>query len=157
MLTHTYAQERTLAQSQIAISLTIAGTLQHDKDLGFLINPGNGPVPCLEFFCPLTASGVPSPSPSHMFSGSSDGSIAIWKAGHQWEHLKLMKVRMCVYVCVCVCPCVRAFVRMHACVMRDKRAVNTSRCYTGSVFVVLCFREPDLDCNIDCLFRGAKH
>mmetsp|Transcript_25430 Transcript_25430/g.69083 ORF Transcript_25430/g.69083 Transcript_25430/m.69083 type:complete len:423 (-) Transcript_25430:930-2198(-) len=65
--------------------------LKHDKDLGFLINPGDGPVPCLEFFCPQNASGVASATPSHMFSGSQDGSIAIWQAGHQWEHLKLMK------------------------------------------------------------------
>jgi hypothetical protein len=28
-----------------------------------------------------------------MFTGSHDGSIAIWQAGKQWEHLKLMKVR----------------------------------------------------------------
>lgn len=57
------------------------------------MNPGDGAVPCLEFYCPLSASGIPTASPSHMFSGSHDGSIAIWQAGKQWEHLKLMKVR----------------------------------------------------------------
>ncbi len=101
---------------------------QHNKDLGFLMNPGDGAVPCIQFYCPPDAHGAPS----HMFSGSADGSIAVWQAGGQWQHLKLMKVchpcahtrarthrhtephmllsRMlllaCVYVCTCVCVCV---------------------------------------------------
>lgn len=63
--------------------------LQHGKDAGFLMNPGDGAVPCIQFFCPPSGTG----GPSHMLSGSADGSIAVWQAGGRWEHLKLMKVR----------------------------------------------------------------
>jgi WD40 repeat protein len=50
------------------------------------MNPGDGAIPCLQFYTPPGAS-----NPSHLFSGSDDGSIAIWKAGGGWEHLKLMR------------------------------------------------------------------
>ncbi|KAL6765140.1 WD40-repeat-containing domain protein [Haematococcus lacustris] len=61
--------------------------MKHDQDLGFLMNPGEGAVPCLQFFCPQG----PGAAPSHMLSGSADGSIAIWQAGCNWQHLKQMK------------------------------------------------------------------
>eukprot|EP00775_Hariotina_reticulata_P009400 gene9400-9564_t len=59
---------------------------QHGKDLGFMMNPGDGAIPCLQFFTPQGKS-----VPSHLFSGSDDGSIAIWAAGGGWQHLKLMR------------------------------------------------------------------
>ena len=67
-------------------SLLCMSLLQHNKDLGFLINPGDGAITCVQLFTPPGTT-----RPSHMFSGSADGSIAIWKAGGDWEHLKLMK------------------------------------------------------------------
>jgi WD40 repeat protein len=60
--------------------------LAHGKDLGFLMNPGDGAIPCLEFFTP-----APGMAATHLFSGSADGSISIWKVGGGWEHLKTMK------------------------------------------------------------------
>jgi WD40 repeat protein len=51
-----------------------------------MMNPGDGAIPCLQFYTPPGAQ-----NPSHLFSGSDDGSIAIWKAGGGWEHLKLMR------------------------------------------------------------------
>ncbi|GBF89556.1 p21-activated kinase-interacting protein-like [Raphidocelis subcapitata] len=56
------------------------------RDLGFLMNPGEGAVPCLQLYTPPGAA-----APSHLFSGSADGGIAVWRAGGEWEHLKLMK------------------------------------------------------------------
>ena len=50
------------------------------------MNPGDGAVPCLEFFSP-----APGTSATHLFSGSADGSISIWKVGGGWEHLKTMR------------------------------------------------------------------
>lgn len=50
------------------------------------MNPADGAIPCVELFTPHN-----SITPSHMFTGSSDGSIAIWKAGGAWEHMKVMK------------------------------------------------------------------
>ncbi len=61
-------------------------TAQHDKDLGFLMNPGDGAVPCLTFFSPR-----PGAAATHLFTGSADGSISIWQAGGEWEHLKIMR------------------------------------------------------------------
>mmetsp|Transcript_2944 Transcript_2944/g.6452 ORF Transcript_2944/g.6452 Transcript_2944/m.6452 type:complete len:445 (-) Transcript_2944:128-1462(-) len=60
--------------------------LKHDKDLGFLMNPADGAVPCVQFFTPQQAH-----SPTHMFSGSADGAISVWQAGGGWEHLKIMR------------------------------------------------------------------
>eukprot|EP00798_Chlamydomonas_sp_ICE-L_P005250 gene5250-18481_t len=75
--------------------------LKRDKDMGFLMNPGEGAVPCLEFFTPDSS---PTGTPSHLFSGSADGAIVVrkaggiwehlqkvWKAGGNWEHLKKMR------------------------------------------------------------------
>lgn len=58
--------------------------LQHERDLGILLSPGEGAVPALCFFTPEGAA-----SPSHMFSGSADGSVSIWRAGKAWDHLKV--------------------------------------------------------------------
>ena len=71
---------------------------QSGKDLGFLMNPGEGAIPTIQFYSPqqqqagnLGAQHHPAPYPSHMLSGSADGSISVWQAGGQWDHLKLMK------------------------------------------------------------------
>lgn len=60
--------------------------LQKSQDLGFMMNPGAGAIPCLQFYTPPGAL-----NPAYLFNGSEDGSIAIWKAGGAWEHLKLMR------------------------------------------------------------------
>lgn len=57
-----------------------------DRDLGYLVNPVDGAVPCIELFRPAGKA-----QPSHMLSGTTDGTICIWKATGDWEHLKLMK------------------------------------------------------------------
>lgn len=54
-------------------------------DLGFLMSPGDGAVSALAFYTP--PGGGP---PSHLLSGSSDGGIAIWNAGGEWDCLKTM-------------------------------------------------------------------
>ena len=60
--------------------------MSKEKDLGFLVNPVDGPVPSICLFKPTGQS-----QPKHMLSGTNDGSICIWKAGGDWEHLKVMK------------------------------------------------------------------
>ncbi|GAX81518.1 hypothetical protein CEUSTIGMA_g8946.t1 [Chlamydomonas eustigma] len=60
--------------------------IQSNKDLGFLMNPGEGAVPCIKFYAPSPASAA-----THMFSGSADGTISVWCAGGGWEHLKTLK------------------------------------------------------------------
>lgn len=55
--------------------------------MGFLMNPGDGAVPCLALFTPATAPA----SPTHLFSGSADGSISVWGVGADWQHLKSMR------------------------------------------------------------------
>ncbi|GFR40822.1 hypothetical protein Agub_g1445, partial [Astrephomene gubernaculifera] len=59
--------------------------MKAERDLGVLMNPGDGAVPCLEFYTPEGRS-----SPSHMLSGSADGGISIWSC-RDWEHLKVMR------------------------------------------------------------------
>lgn len=80
--------------------------------MGFLINPGDGPVPCVEFYSPPCPSGHCLP-PTHMFTGSNDGSIAIWRAGREWEHLKLMKVGFSP-LCAWACAPLRGHAAAHA-------------------------------------------
>jgi hypothetical protein len=46
------------------------GAEQGDKDLGFLMSPGEGAVTALAFFTPAAAY-----NPTHLLSGSADGSI----------------------------------------------------------------------------------
>ncbi|GLI69685.1 hypothetical protein VaNZ11_014373 [Volvox africanus] len=59
--------------------------MKAERDLGILLNPCDGAVPCLEFFMPESRS-----APSHMLSGSADGAINIWRC-KDWEHLKVMR------------------------------------------------------------------
>ncbi|KAG2444218.1 hypothetical protein HYH02_009156 [Chlamydomonas schloesseri] len=56
-----------------------------ERDLGTLMNPCDGAVPCLEFFTPEGRS-----TPTHMLGGSGDGAINIWRC-RDWEHLKVMR------------------------------------------------------------------
>jgi len=51
-----------------------------------MMNPGDGAITCVKLFTP--PGGV---RPSHLLSGSEDGSIAIWQAGGEWEALKLLR------------------------------------------------------------------
>ncbi|KAK9909782.1 hypothetical protein WJX75_007404 [Coccomyxa subellipsoidea] len=56
------------------------------KDLGFLMNPGDGAVTAVEFYTPAGTS-----QPTHLLSGAADGSISVWGAGGSWECLKVLK------------------------------------------------------------------
>jgi protein MAK11 len=60
--------------------------LQAGKDLGFLMNPGDGAVTAVEFYTPAGTS-----QPTHLLSGAADGSISVWGAGGSWECLKVLK------------------------------------------------------------------
>ncbi|EFN60143.1 hypothetical protein CHLNCDRAFT_133558 [Chlorella variabilis] len=60
--------------------------LKSDKDLGFLMSPGEGAVTALAFFAPAGAY-----NPTHLLSGSADGSVSVWQAGGGWECLKTMR------------------------------------------------------------------
>lgn len=59
--------------------------LKTNKDLGFLINPGQGPVSALSFFTPPTEY-----SPTHLLAGCADGTVSVWRTG-VWESLKTLK------------------------------------------------------------------
>lgn len=59
---------------------------QNDKDLGFLMSPGEGAVTALAFFTPPGAY-----APSHLLSGAADGSITVWSVGGGWEAMKTMR------------------------------------------------------------------
>ncbi|GFH16563.1 uncharacterized protein HaLaN_13003 [Haematococcus lacustris] len=50
--------------------------MKHDQDLGFLMNPGEGAVPCLQFFCPQ-GPGL-SAVPEQLATAASDGSLKVW-------------------------------------------------------------------------------
>ncbi|KAL4436114.1 hypothetical protein ABPG77_005562 [Micractinium sp. CCAP 211/92] len=60
--------------------------LKNDKDLGFLMSPGEGAVTALAFFAPAGAY-----NPTHMLSGSADGCLSVWAAGGGWESMKTMR------------------------------------------------------------------
>jgi hypothetical protein len=60
--------------------------LKADKDLGFLMNPGEGAVTALSFFTPPGRY-----APSHLLAGCSDGSVSVWRAGGGWECLKSLR------------------------------------------------------------------
>lgn len=55
------------------------------RDLGYLMNPGDGAVTALAFY--QAAEGA---APSHLLNGSSDGSISVWQ-GSSWDCLKTME------------------------------------------------------------------
>ncbi|CAM6116661.1 unnamed protein product [Calypogeia fissa] len=56
------------------------------KDMGSLFHH-TGAVTCLDFFLPEVS---PLQRPTHLFSGSEDGTIAVWDT-ESWTHLKSMK------------------------------------------------------------------
>ncbi|KAL0042118.1 hypothetical protein WJX77_003806 [Trebouxia sp. C0004] len=58
---------------------------QGQKDLGFLMNPGEGAISAVALYVP---SGVGAPT--HLFSGGADGTLAVWSAGRSWDCLKVM-------------------------------------------------------------------
>lgn len=60
--------------------------IRHNKDLGFLMNPGEGAVTSVKFFCPPGKA-----YPANFLSGSADGSVHVWKAGGGWEHMKPLR------------------------------------------------------------------
>lgn len=60
--------------------------MQNDKDLGFLMSPGEGAVTALAFFTPPGGY-----APTHLLSGSADGSLSVWSAGGGWECMKTMR------------------------------------------------------------------
>ena len=60
--------------------------LREDKDLGFLMNPGQGAISCLQFFTPEDAY-----EPANLLTGCSDGSISVWKAGGGWDCMKTLR------------------------------------------------------------------
>jgi protein MAK11 len=51
-----------------------------------MMNPGDGAITCVRLFTPPGST-----KPTHLLSGSDDGSIAIWQAGGDWEALKLLR------------------------------------------------------------------
>ena len=57
---------------------------QAQKDLGFLMNPGEGPVTAVELYTPPDAAIA-----THLFSGGADGTFAVWSAGPTWDCLKV--------------------------------------------------------------------
>ncbi|EFJ41269.1 hypothetical protein VOLCADRAFT_119771, partial [Volvox carteri f. nagariensis] len=56
--------------------------MKAERDLGLLMNPCDGAVPCLQFYTPQGRT-----APSHLLSGSADGAINIWRC-RGWDHLK---------------------------------------------------------------------
>lgn len=60
--------------------------LRHDKDLGFLMNPGEGAITALQFFTPRGSF-----APTHLLSGCVDGSLSIWAAGQGWQCMKTLR------------------------------------------------------------------
>lgn len=58
--------------------------LQSQKDLGFVLNPGEGPISAVALYVPAGAA-----APTHMFSGGVDGTLAVWSAGRTWDCLKV--------------------------------------------------------------------
>lgn len=60
--------------------------MRSGKDLGYIVNSGRGGVTSLALFVPQG-----SYTPTHLISGSDDGTVAIYQAGGSWELLKTMK------------------------------------------------------------------
>lgn len=57
---------------------------QGQKDLGFLMNPGEGPVTAVGLYVPPGTAAA-----THLFSGGADGTFAVWSAGSAWDCLKV--------------------------------------------------------------------
>lgn len=64
--------------------LSHGGALQSQKDLGFVLNPGEGPISAVALYVPGGAA-----APTHLFSGGVDGTLAVWSAGRSWDCLKV--------------------------------------------------------------------
>lgn len=60
--------------------------LRTNKDLGFLMAPGEGAVTAAVFHTPTGRS-----TPTHLLTGSADGSLSIWGVGGEWTCLKTFK------------------------------------------------------------------
>lgn len=60
--------------------------MKSDRDLGFLMIPGQGAVTCLAFYVPISGY-----TPTHLLAGCADGTLTIWKAGGGWECLKTFR------------------------------------------------------------------
>ncbi len=58
--------------------------IQGEKDLGFLMNPGEGAISAVALYVPVGAG-----APTHLFSGGTDGTLAVWSAGRSWDCLKV--------------------------------------------------------------------
>jgi WD40 repeat protein len=54
---------------------SFCAALQKGRDLGYLMNPGDGAVTALAFHHAPAAAG-----PSYLLNGSSDGSVSVWQA-----------------------------------------------------------------------------
>lgn len=79
--------------------------MQAQKDLGFLMNPGEGPVTAVELYVPAEI-GVAT----HLFSGGADGTLAVWSAGPAWDCLKVSTMSASPYMLhirVCSSPAVK--------------------------------------------------
>lgn len=64
---------------------------QTNTDMGFLMSPGDGAVSAVRFFAPALGA-----APSHLLSGSADGSVSIWAASADWDCLKTLPGHKCV-------------------------------------------------------------
>lgn len=60
--------------------------MKNDKDLGFLMNPGEGAVSSLVLFTP--SGGY---NPTHLLAGCTDGTISVWRAGGGWECMRTLR------------------------------------------------------------------
>lgn len=60
--------------------------LKHGKDLGFLVNPGEGAITALAFFTPKNSF-----YPTHLLAGCTDGTLSIWVAGQGWQCMKTLR------------------------------------------------------------------
>ena len=58
--------------------------MQGQKDLGFLMNPGEGAISAVALYVPPEVD-----APTHLFSGGADGTLAVWSAGRSWDCLKV--------------------------------------------------------------------
>ena len=94
---HLYCRLRhTIVISSTAVSFW--QSLQAQKDLGFLMNPGEGPVTAVQLYVPPD-TGVAT----HLFSGGADGTFAVWSAGPAWDCLKVcFDIEVILNVC-CAC------------------------------------------------------